>query len=289
MNLDGLEARCQVSVEPRLEADTLALNGVEVQGEGLLRLSAFLEHVRRLAGIKAYFRVESSTNFPTAAGLASSAAGYAAISLAVSAACGLNLDEAGLSRLARLGSGSACRSVPGGFVEWMAGDDHETSYATSFAPPEHWDMHDHIALVSEAGKAVSSRRGHVLASSSPLQAGRLKGVNERLERCRQALFSRDFPALAEVVEADNLLMHAVMMTSTPPLIYWAPATLRILKWVQEWREQGIQVCATVDAGPNVHVLCPAEWSEQVTDLLRQAPEVSRILSAKPGGPARREG
>ncbi|MDD5468258.1 MAG: diphosphomevalonate decarboxylase [Anaerolineales bacterium] len=288
MNLAGLTARSQASLEPRLAQDELILNGERVGGDSLVRMIAFLDRVRALAGVGERFQVVSANNFPTAAGIASSAAAFAALSLAATAACGLRLEEAELSRLARLGSGSACRSVPGGFVEWHMGVDHASSYATSFAPPEHWDLRDHIALVSEAGKAVSSRQGHLLASSSPLQEGRLRGVTERLGRCRSAILAKDFAALAEVVEQDSLLMHAVMMTSSPPLFYWAPATLRVLSAVRQWRSEGAPVCATIDAGPNVHVLAPGEWAEWVVEQLQGVPGVKQVLSAAPGGPAHLE-
>ena len=133
-----------------------------------------------MAGIPTYARVESQNNFPTGAGLASSASGFAALSLAASQAAGLELDEKDLSRLARTGSGSACRSIPGGFVEWQAGSNDEDSYAYSIAPPNHWDIVDCVALVSQDEKTVSSTSGHSLASTSILQPSRLADAPRRL-------------------------------------------------------------------------------------------------------------
>ena len=167
--------------------------------------------------------VVSQNNFPTGAGIASSAAAFAALSLASSRALGLELAEKDLSRLARLGSGSACRSVPAGFVEWNAGTGDGNSYAFSVAPPQHWDLVDCITVVASGHKSVGSTEGHALAGSSPLQAARVADAPRRLDLARRALLERDFPALAEIVEQDSSMMHAVMMTSSPPLYYWEPA------------------------------------------------------------------
>jgi diphosphomevalonate decarboxylase len=286
MNLAGLETRTRVSFEPGLAQDALNLNGGPLGGSGLRRVSAFLDVVRRLAGIKAYASVESENNFPAGAGIASSASAFAALALAASRAAGLDLDEATLSRLARLGSGSACRSVPGGFVEWQAGTSDADSYAVSIAPPEHWDLVDCIAVLDASHKPTGSTQGHALAGTSPLQAARLADAPRRLEQCRAAILGRDFEALAGIVELDSHLMHAVMMTSTPPLFYWQPATLAILQAVRSARASGLPACSTVDAGPNVHVLCEAAAAEHLASLLGSLPGVQEVRSAHPGGPAK---
>jgi diphosphomevalonate decarboxylase len=284
MNLAGLHTRTQVTFDPRLEADQLAINGAEISGDGLRRVSRFLEQVRRMAGLELYARVVSSNNFPTGAGIASSASAFAALSLAASIAAGLELSTAELSRLARTGSGSASRSVPAGFVEWLAGQD-DSSYAVSIAPPEHWDLVDCIAIVSQTHKQTGSTAGHRLAGTSPLQTARVSDAALRLERCRQAILARDFAAFAEVVELDSNLMHAVMMTSTPSLLYWQPATLAVMHAVRAWRDQGLPACYTIDAGPNVHVLCPGSYADEVSNRLAQIYGVQKVLKAGPGGPA----
>ncbi|MDX9863596.1 MAG: diphosphomevalonate decarboxylase [Anaerolineaceae bacterium] len=285
MNLAGLETRTTVTVDAALPADSLTLNGQALHGPPLERVSAFLDVVRGMAGIDGYAHVSSENNFPMGAGIASSAAAFAALSLAASAAYGLSLDEAALSRLARHGSGSACRSVPGGFVEWLAGDGDATSYAASIAPADHWLLADCVAVVAAGHKTVGSTAGHTLAGSSPLQNARLAQAEERLTLCRQAILGRDFDALAEVVELDSNLMHAVMMTSTPPLFYWQPATLGIMQAVEAWRSQGLPVCYTIDAGPNVHVLCPREKAAEVQQRLAAMPGVQQVLTAHAGGRA----
>ncbi|RME08403.1 MAG: diphosphomevalonate decarboxylase [Anaerolineae bacterium] len=288
MNLDSLTTRTTVRFDPRLEADVLILNGESAAEEARRRVSDFLEIVRRMAGMPTKARVESENNFPMGAGIASSASAFAALSLAASAAAGLLLDEAALSRLARRGSGSACRSVPGGFVEWQAGQGDEDSYARSIAPPEHWPLTDCVAIISRAHKQTGSSAGHALADTSPLHPARLRQADENLRRCRQAILRRDFEALAAVTELDCHLMHAVMMTSSPPLLYWQPGTLAVMQAVRAWRKEGLPVLYTIDAGANVHVICERAAEQQVAQRLRQIPQVRDVLVAHPGGAARLE-
>ncbi len=285
MNLAGLFTRTAVTFVPGLPADRLELNGRPADPAALARVSRFLDQVRGLAHSALHAEITSHNNFPTGAGIASSAAAFAALSLAASAAIGLQLSEQDLSRLARLGSGSACRSIPAGFSEWQAGASHQDSFAFSIAPPEHWDLVDCIAVVAAGQKPVGSTAGHALAGTSPLQAARLADAPRRLEIARQALLERDFAAFAEIVEQDSNLMHAVMMTSTPALFYWEPASLTLMKAVASWRQNGLPCCYTLDAGPNVHVITPAAYAEDVTARLQELPGVNTILQAHPGGPA----
>jgi diphosphomevalonate decarboxylase len=287
MNLDGLFTRTRVTFDQALAQDELILEGQAQGGPALDRVGAMLNRVRSMAGLACCARVESSNNFPMGAGIASSASAFAALSLAASQAAGLDLDETALSRLARTGSGSACRSVPGGFVEWRGGDRHENSFAYSIAPPEHWALADCVALVSRAHKTTGSTEGHPLAYTSPLQAARVDDAPRRLAICRKAVLERDFEALAEIVELDSNLMHGVIMTSTPRIFYWQPATLAVMQAVVAWRKEGLPVCYTIDAGPNVHVICVASFAEQVAERLKALAGVENVLSATPGGPTRR--
>jgi diphosphomevalonate decarboxylase len=196
------------------------------------------------------------------------------------------LDEADLSRLARRGSGSACRSIPTGFVEWRAGNGDDDSFAESIAPPGHWELADCIAVISNESKRVGSTEGHALAGTSPLQAARVGDASRRLEICRNAILKRDFTALAEIVELDSDMMHAVMMTSHPALFYWQAATLTIMQAVRALREKGLPACYTIDAGPNVHVLTEAAEVNQVKRFLESLPGVQEVRTAYIGGPAR---
>jgi diphosphomevalonate decarboxylase len=248
-------------------------------------VSAFLDISRRMSGNPAFAEVHSRSNFPASAGIASSAAAFAALALAGSQAYGLHLSEVGLSRLARRGSGSACRSIPSGFTEWQPGSSDADSYAQSIAAPEFWELWDCVAIVEASPKPTGSTEGHALASTSPLQSARVADAPRRLELCRQALLSKDFEKLADIIELDSNMMHAVMQTSTPPLLYWNPTSVLLMKEVRELRKRGIAAAYTLDAGPNVHVICTAENHEFVKQHLLGLRGVNYVLSSPVGGPA----
>ncbi len=286
MNLAGLITRTTVRFAPEMRADRLVLHGSEVGGAALERVRRVLDAVRSIAGLDWRAEVRSENNFPTGAGIASSASAFAALAVAAAGAAGLDLPARDLSRLARLGSGSACRSVPAGFVEWLAGESDADSYAVSIAPPEHWALADCIAIVSAEHKQVGSSAGHRLAETSALQGFRIATAGKRLDACRRAILNRDYDALAAVTELDCHLMHAVMQTSTPRLLYWEPATVAVMRAVIRWRAGGLPVAYTIDAGPNVHVITPAERAEEVKGRLLEIPGVKQVLVATPGGAAR---
>jgi diphosphomevalonate decarboxylase len=285
MNLAALQTETRVQFDSALKADELFLNNTPALPFQTQRVSVMLDLVRGLANLTTFARVESSSNFPSGSGIASSSSAFAALALAASAAAGLSLDEPALSRLARRGSGSASRSVPPGFVEWRAAEHDQDSYAFSIAPPQHWQLVDCIAVVSEEHKQTGSTEGHALAATSPLQIARLLGVEARLTACRQAIQDRDFAALAQVVELDSNLMHAVMLTSAPPLLYWQPVSLAIMHAVRAWRSAGQPVCFTLDAGPNVHVLTEAPNAALVSRQLAAIPGVQRVIESAAGGAA----
>jgi diphosphomevalonate decarboxylase len=286
MNLNGLYTRTTVSFQPSLSFDELIINGHEIRGAGLERISYVLDIIRGMAKLHERAEVMSENNFPSGAGIASSAAAFAALALAGSKAAGLSLSEPELSRLARRGSGSASRSIPGGYVEWQAGTNDEDSFAFSIAEPGHWDLVDCVAIVSASHKKTGSTEGHFVAATSPLQAARVADAPRRLEICRNAILARDFNAFSSIVELDSDMMHAVMMTSSPALHYWKPASLEVMHCVREWRTEGIPVCYTVDAGPNVHVICLEPEAPVIDKRLREIAGVENVLVARVGGPAK---
>lgn len=286
MNLDGLFTQTTVSFQPSLPFDELIINGHEVIGKGLERVSYILDIIRAIANITDRAEVMTENNFPSGAGIASSASAFAALALAGSKAAGLDLSEPELSRLARRGSGSASRSIPSGFVEWQAGTTDQDSFAFSVAQPDHWKLVDCVAIVSAAHKKTGSTEGHAIAPTSPLQAARVADAPRRLELCRTAILNKDFDAFAAIVELDSDIMHSVMMTSTPALHYWNPASLSVMNAVREWRADRLSVCYTVDAGPNVHVICLETDEKVVENKLREIEGVTDVLVAKAGGAAR---
>ena len=245
----------------------------------------FRSFIRGLRGFATHAHVFSENSFPTGAGIASSASAFAALTLATVGALGLEIPEPNLSRLARRGSGSACRSIPAGITEWRKGRSDLDSFAVTVAAPDYWQLADCIAIVEEDHKQVGSTEGHVTAATSPLQAARVGDSERRLDICRNAIQKKDFQALADIIELDSNMMHAVMMTSKPPLFYWQPATLNIMQAIQAWRKTGLPTACTLDAGANVHVICEAEKAEVIQRRLTALPGVRQVIKSAVGGAA----
>ena len=144
---------------------------------------------------------------------------------------------------------------------------------------------DCVAIVSASHKKTGSTEGHSIAPTSPLQAARVADAPRRLEICRSAILNCDFDAFASIVELDSDMMHSVMMTSTPAFHYWKPASLEVMNQVRAWRVEGLPVCYTVDAGPNVHVICTESEAPIIDKRLREIPGVENVLLARAGGGA----
>ncbi len=270
-------------IDSQAAEDTIEIDGRTLTGEAGARIVRHLDRIRALAGTKQRARVKSCNNFPMASGIASSASGFAALTVAACKALSLDHDATALSALARLGSGSASRSLFGGFVQWDRGVDHATSVARMLYPPEHWALVDLVAIVSSAEKHVSSEGGHRIAATSPLNRARVAHVEELLPIVQRALATRDLALLGAAVEWDALAMHAVMQTGNPILLYWQPGTVEILHAVRHWRsEEGLAAYFTIDAGPNVHVLCDAHDASAVEARLSALPSVANVIVSRPG-------
>jgi diphosphomevalonate decarboxylase len=256
------------------------------------RVHRHLDEIRRWAGLDpaaGSFRVATENSFPAAAGLASSASGFAALTVAATAALGRPATPAVLSALARRsGSGSAARSVLGGWVEWPApgGAAADDPHAAQIAPAAHWPLRDLVAIVEAGAKDVSSLDGHRRAATGPHLAARLAELPRRLDAVRRAIAGRDFAALAPVVEEEAIELHLVAMSSRPPIFYWKPATLAVLEAVRALRAEGVDACSTMDAGANVHVLCTPEAEPAVAARLAAVPGVLELIHDRAGdGPA----
>ncbi len=250
------------------------------QAEGAFqqRAAAHLERLRRWAQVDVGFRVATENSFPAAAGIASSASGFAALTLAVVAALDRQPDGDELSNLARLsGSGSASRSVFGGYVQWPFGTGEDPWRAAPLAPASHWDLRDVIAIVQTGPKAVSSLEGHARARTSPHYVRRQELIPDRLQRVREAIDARDLDQLGPIIEEDAIELHLVAMSSQPPIFYWQPATLRVLDHVRALRQRGTSAWATMDAGANVHILCSADDEEAVATSLAAIDGVQTVI------------
>ncbi len=286
MNLADLHTTTTVAWNNELRADRLTINGAVANETARTRVARHLDVLRARLDTDRFARVNSRNNFPMGTGIASSASAFAALTTAACAALNAAISERELSILSRLGSGSAARSIPSGFVEWRDGESHETSYAESFALADHWKLVDLIAIVSREHKRIGSSAGHETAASSIFQPARVATAAERISSVKSAILRRDFQSFAETVEADSNLMHAVMMTSKPPLFYWAPLSLTIMEAVRRWRQdENLMVCYTLDAGPNVHCICADGDADAVAARLRDLCGEIEILRSDAGGGA----
>jgi diphosphomevalonate decarboxylase len=245
------------------------------------RVRKHLDLLRTETACGGRFRVATENTFPAAAGIASSASGFSALALAVLQALGREESAARKSVLARLGgSGSAARSVMGGYVEWPAAgspEDGTEHHAFPLAEAAHWDLRNVITLVETGAKETSSLDGHRRAHTSPYWETRQRELPGRLEAVRRAIRERDFEALGPVVEAEAIDLHCVAMTSDPAIFYWQPGTLEVLAAVRALRRDGTPAYATLDAGANVHVLCPPEAEETVAERLSGLTSVTRVI------------
>ena len=254
-------------------ADAFVLDGRE---EDASRVRALLD----AAGIRQRARVESRNEFPTAAGLASSASGFAALAAAACAAAGLRKTDEEISALARIGSGSATRSVPGGWAVW------ENESARQLFPPGHWDLRFCIALCAAGPKQVGSRDGmRASRETSPYHAAWIAQCRRDLPAALLLLASRDLAGLGALAERNALRMHADALAADPPLLYWEPATVACLQALRELRASGVQAWATIDAGPHVVAICAAADASAVEARLRAVPGVSDVLPCAPAGGA----
>lgn len=230
-------------------------------------------------------KIITENNFPMSVGLSSSASGYAALTVAMAAAAGLNLSEKDLSRLARLGSGSACRSIPDGWVEWSAGTD-KTSYGKTVFPPNWWDLRILVVVISKKKKPVSSTAGQELAATSPYFSARIKRIPEKIRKIKAALAAKNFTELGKIMEEDCLDMHRVMQTQRPPLNYLLPETKIVMQAVKKWREEGLESYFTINTGQNVLVFCEPKNENKLAGKLEKIEGVIEVRRDKIGGGAR---
>jgi diphosphomevalonate decarboxylase len=218
--------------------------------------------------------------------LSSSASGFAALTVAASAAAGLQLSEKELSILSRLGSGSACRSIPDGFVEWMDASTHDTSYAISLYKPDYWDIADVVAVVSTDKKDISSSEGHKLAASSVFFETRLEIHKNKMQQIKESLRKKNFKQFGEILEAEALELHAIYITSHPSLIYLLPGTLKVMHMVKKWRDNGLAVYFTLNTGQDIHLICEKKNAKKVARLAEKISEVKKTIINYPTSGAR---
>lgn len=284
LTLDAFYTETTVSFDPALQADTFLLDGQLQNTAATAKISRFLDLLRELAGTKLRAAVTSENFVPTAAGLASSASGLAALAAAGNAALQLGLDDSQLSHLARRGSGSACRSIFGGFVEWEQGIDDVTSLAHPLAANGFEnDLAMLFVLINDKQKDVSSRDGmRRTVATSAFYPGWLASLPEDLAAIKQAIATQDFTALGRITEANGLKMHATTLAAVPPFTYWSPQSLLAMDLVRQLRATGTECYFTMDAGPNVKVLCRRQDEAAVQQAFSNSFSSDRLILAHAG-------
>ena len=288
LTLDRLGTRTTVAFDDG-DRDRMILDGKPAGDAETARVSAFLDRVRARAELARRALVSSENSVPTAAGLASSASGFAALALAAARAAGLSLSPAELSALARVGSGSAARSIFSGFVEMARGERPDGSDAIAHALPEgdRWDVRLVVAITASGPKAMGSTAAMThTARTSPFYDAWIAAVPADLAAARAAIAARDLAALGAVAERSALRMHAAAMAADPAIIYWNAATVAAIAAVRALRAGGTPAFVTIDAGPHVKALCRAADADAVAAALRAVPGVSETLIAAPGPGAR---
>ncbi|WP_080145588.1 diphosphomevalonate decarboxylase [Marinilactibacillus piezotolerans] len=282
LTLDAFYTDTKVTFKADLAADELILDGEKQDQTALKKVSAVLDLIREKAGMTEFATVESVNYVPTAAGLASSASGLAALAGAANEAAGLNLSSEALSRLARRGSGSASRSIYGGFVEWEKGTDDQTSVARP-VDDANWDIGMLFIIVKDAKKDVSSRDGmRRTVETSPFYDGWLATLDRDLAEMKAAISEQDIDKVGTIAERNALKMHATTLGANPPFTYWSADSMVAMDAVRTLRKEGHSVYFTMDAGPNVKVICKQSEMKTIKQALCAYFGEEQIISAAPG-------
>ena len=281
VTLDRFYTETRVTFDETLTEDQLILNGEAVNAKESAKIQRYMEMIRKEAGISEHALIESENFVPTAAGLASSASAYAALAGACNEALQLGLSDKDLSRLARRGSGSASRSIYGGFKKKKKGNDDETSFAHR-VEADGWE--NELAMVfvviNNKSKKVSSRSGMSLTrDTSRFYQYWLDNVEPDLKEIKEAIAQKDFKRMGEVIEANGLRMHATNLGAQPPFTYLVPESYDAMRIVHECREAGLPCYFTMDAGPNVKVLIEKKNQQAIVDKFLQEFDQSQIITS----------
>lgn len=283
MTLDHFYTDTTVRFSTDLTADQITFNGAPADDKTSTQMSQFLDLIRKQAHLPLFAAVTTINHVPNAAGLASSASGYAALAAAGSRAAGLELNDRDLSRLARRGSGSATRSIYGGFVEWQRGHHDWDSYAVPVQETVDWDIQMIAIVLNDRQKAIASRDGMAkTVTTSPYYSAWVETAQAAIPEMKAAIVKKDINLVGQLAEQSAMQMHATTLSAVPPFTYFEPETLQAIKIVQTLRQQGVSCYYTMDAGPNVKVICTSRETPQILAALAPYFSPEQLLVAKPG-------
>lgn len=283
LTLDKFYTDTEVTFSDEYTSNLFYLNHQLIDVKKMHRINRVLEAVKSEFGYQGFAKIESENHVPTAAGLASSASGMAALAGAAVSALGSHTDLTNLSRLARLGSGSASRSVFGGIVHWHRGYDHQSSFAEQIVSEDQIDLNMVTIVIDRRQKKVKSTLGmQHTASTSPFYPAWVEATNQAIPEMISAVQNNDFTKIGELAEHSAAMMHATTLSSKPAFTYFAPETIQAIKLVEQLRESGIECYYTIDAGPNVKVLCQSKNITRVKRFFANYFDQDQLVVAKPG-------
>ncbi|WP_203648529.1 diphosphomevalonate decarboxylase [Secundilactobacillus yichangensis] len=283
ITLDEFYTQTSVEFLPDLAADEVVFDGEKLSADSSVKVRTFLNLVRNLANIDDRAKVVTQNFVPTAAGLASSASGFAALAGAASKAAGLNLNRRDLSRLARRGSGSATRSIFGGFVAWQQGHNDATSFAYPIDEQPTWDIAVVALVLTAKQKKVSSRVGMRLAvETSPFYSAWVAASRADFETVKTAIQNQDFDLLGHTSEQNAMRMHALTLSSDPTFTYFNADSIKAMNMVKDLRLQGIPCYFTMDAGPNVKIICQGADAKRIAAHFQTVFGKDQVLITRPG-------
>jgi len=289
ITLQGIERPLDYTVTLRvgqsISRDRVFIDGIEDTGEIQNHFVRHLNIMREHTGFRGKVEVLTRKSFPVGSGLAGSAASASALAEAFAGLIERNSDRRLVSIMARQGSGSAARSVFGGFVMWQKGNDNATSYAEQLFDENHWDIRNVIALVSSAPKKVSSFEGMRISKETcpkSLYSTFSRAADLHIEEMRAAIAQRDIGKLGTYYETENTLFRKVCLQSIPALDYWNKPTHDIFDKVLALRKEGLPVYAGTDAGPNVHILTSANHVERVIATFKGMEAIQELVHCRVG-------
>ncbi|HVA83141.1 MAG TPA: diphosphomevalonate decarboxylase [Candidatus Aquilonibacter sp.] len=287
---ENLNTKTSVIFSKKIREDRFYINGEsqDLNDKEIQERFDVINSLRQMAGTKDRIVVASKNSFPTASGLASSASGIATLIYAASNALDLKLNQKQMSIFARQGSGSACRSLFGGFVKWNMGEkkDGSDSYAEQIVSERHWpEITDIVAVVSSSKKKVSSRAGmQQTMKTSELYPARISALNRRIDEITDAIKSKDFETMAKITMQDSNTMHATMLDTWPPIFYMNDVSREIVYKIHELNDSEGKIIAgyTFDAGPNPHIITTSQNRKRIMRELKTIKGIEEFIETQQG-------
>lgn len=284
LTLDSFYTDTKVTFSNHLKNDIFTINNIKQSKKETNKITKFLNIIRNMSQIKLNAKVESTNNFATSAGLASSSSGFAALSLAASKAANLNLSKRQLSILARKGSGSACRSIYGGLVEWVKGSNDQTSFAIPIEEKINWGIQIISITFDNNVKKISSRQGmEISVNTSPFYNQWIIETNKDIKLIKQAIKEKNIDKIGLIAQNNALKMHALTISSNPWFTYWKPETLRAISIINSLHlNKKLSCYFSIDAGPNVKIICNKKQTSELLSELYKHFNQNQISISSPG-------